>query len=135
MKRLSGVKLLEERAGEGPTARKGDRLLYNSRIFLNKGEEVPINSKQAEHLPKAMLRVDQGVTFVDHTTVLGQRQVIAGVEHALTGMAVGGYRRVRISPHLAYRDQGIPDLIPPNAVLTVELWLRMIIPTRKVSVE
>jgi len=135
LKRLSGVKLLEERAGEGLPAQKGDRLLYNSRIFLNKGEEVPLNSKQVEHLPKAMLRVEAGVTFVDHTIVLGQRQVIAGVEHALTGMKIGGYRKVRISPHLAYRDQGIPELIPPNAVLTVELWLRMIIPTRKVSFE
>jgi FKBP-type peptidyl-prolyl cis-trans isomerase len=40
------------------------------------------------------------------------------------GMNVGGYRKVRISPHLAYRDKGIPGLIPPNAVLIVELWLR-----------
>jgi FKBP-type peptidyl-prolyl cis-trans isomerase len=80
-----------------------------------------------------MLRVEAGVTLVDHTIVLGRRQVIAGLELALMGMKVGGYRKVRIGPHLAYREKGIPDLIPPNAVLVVELWLRMIIPTRKVS--
>jgi FKBP-type peptidyl-prolyl cis-trans isomerase len=39
-------------------------------------------------------------------------------------MNVGGYRKVRISPHLAYRDKGIPGLIPPNAVLICEIWLR-----------
>ena len=116
-------------------AQKGDRIVYNSRIFLNKGEEVTLNAKQVEHLPESMLRVEEGVTLVDHTIVLGQRRAIAGIERALIGMAAGGYRKVRISPHLAYRDQGIPDLIPPNAVLTVELWLRMIIPTRKVSFE
>jgi FKBP-type peptidyl-prolyl cis-trans isomerase len=42
-------------------------------------------------------------------------------------MKAGGYRKVRVSPHLAYRDKGIPDLIPPDAVLVVELWLRAII--------
>ena len=49
---------------------------------------------------------------------------MVGVEHALMGMKVGGYRKVRVSPHLAYRDTGIPDLIPPNAVLICEIWLR-----------
>ncbi len=73
-----------------------------------------------------MIRVADGVTFIDHTIVLGQRQAIAGVEHALIGMKAGGYRKVRISPHLAYRDKGIPDLIPANAVLVVELWVREI---------
>jgi FKBP-type peptidyl-prolyl cis-trans isomerase len=74
-----------------------------------------------------MIRVVDGVSFVDHKTVLGARQSIAGVEHTLMGMKVGGYRKVRISPHLAYRDQGIPDLIPPDAVLIYEIWLRDIV--------
>lgn len=127
MKRLSGLKLLEEREGEGRTAQKGDRVIYNSRLFLNKGDEVPLNTKQAEHLPEDMIRVEGGVTFVDRKTLLGSRQTMAGVEHTLMGMKVGGYRKVRISPHLAYRDQGIPDLIPPNAVLICEIWLRDIV--------
>lgn len=71
-----------------------------------------------------MVRVEAGFTFIDHRIVLGRRQAIAGVEHALMGMKVGGYRKVRLSPHLAYRDKGIPDLIPGDAVLVVELWLR-----------
>jgi FKBP-type peptidyl-prolyl cis-trans isomerase len=126
MKRPSGLKLLEEREGEGRQAETGDRVVYNTRIFLNQGEEVPLNDIQAKQLPKEMIRVVDGVTFIDHTTVLGQRQAIAGVEHALIGMKSGGYRKVRISPHLAYRDKGIPDMIPADAVLTCELWLRAI---------
>ena len=74
-----------------------------------------------------MVRVEDGVTFIDHTIVLGHRQAIAGVEHALIGMQVGGYRKVRVSPHLAYRDKGIPDLIPPDAVLICEIWMRDIV--------
>jgi FKBP-type peptidyl-prolyl cis-trans isomerase len=127
MKRLSGLKLLEEQEGTGAPAKKGDRVVYNSRIFLNKGGEVQIQAKQNEQLPKDMIRVVDGVSFVDHKTVLGARQSIAGVEHTLMGMKVGGYRKVRISPHLAYRDQGIPDLILPDAVLIYEIWLRDIV--------
>lgn len=126
MKRLSGIKLLEGREGEGRPVEKGDRIVYNTRIFLNQGEEVPLNDIQAKQVPKEMIRVVDGVTFIDHTIVLGQRQAIAGIEHALIGMKAGGYRKVRIGPHLAYRDKGIPDLIPADAVLVVELWMREI---------
>jgi FKBP-type peptidyl-prolyl cis-trans isomerase len=124
MSRVSGLKLLDEREGAGTPAKKGDRVVYNTRIFLNQGDEVPLNNLQATQLPKEMVRVEVGVTFIDHTIVLGCRQAIAGVEHALMGMKVGGYRKVRVSPHLAYREKGLTDLIPPDAVLLVELWLR-----------
>jgi len=127
MKRVSGLKLLEEREGVGTPAKKGDRVVYNTRIFLNQGDEVMLNETQAEHLPQDMIRVEGGVIFVDHKTMLGSRQTIAGVEHVLMGMKVGGYRKVRISPHLAYRDKGIPDLIPPDALLICEIWLRHVL--------
>lgn len=108
-------------------ANKGSRVLFNMRIFLNKGDEVLLNETQAEHLPKEMIRVVDGVTLIDRTIVLRRREAMAGVEQALMGMKVGGYQKVRISPHLAYRDKGIPDLIPPDAVLICEIWLRDIV--------
>ena len=80
--------------GEGTPANKGDRIVFNMRLFLNKGDEVPLNETQAKHLPKEMVRVEEGVTFIDHSLVLGRRQAIAGVEHALMGMKAGGYRKV-----------------------------------------
>jgi FKBP-type peptidyl-prolyl cis-trans isomerase (trigger factor) len=132
MKRVNGLEWLEEREGEGSPARKGDTVVYNTKMFLNRGDEVPLNDQQAQYLPKEMIRVEGGLTLVNHKTILGRRQAIAGVEQALTGMKAGGYRKVRIGPHLAYRDKGIPDLIPPNAVLTVEIWLREIVEERKV---
>ena len=118
MKRMSRLKLLDEREGSGTPAKKGD--------------EVLLNEKQAEHLPKEMIRVEDGVILIDRTVTLGRREVIAGVEHALMGMRVGGYRKVRISPHLAYRDKGVPDLISADAVLIVEIRLREIIQKRTV---
>jgi len=132
MKRISGLRLLDEREGAGAPVKNGDCVVYNTRMFLNKGEEVSLNVKLAERVPKEIIRVEGGVTFIDHKLLLGRRRAIAGVEHALMGMKVGGYRKVRISPHLAYRDKGIPDHIPPDAVLIVEIWLREVAQERKV---
>lgn len=121
MKRFSGLKLLEEREGAGTPANKGDRVLFNMRLFLNRGDEVPLNDIQAKQVPKEMVQVVDGVTLIDRTIVLRCREAMAGVEHALMGMKVGGCRTVRISPHLAYRDKGIPDLIPADAVLICDI--------------
>jgi FKBP-type peptidyl-prolyl cis-trans isomerase len=127
MKAKSGIKLLDELEGSGEAAKKGDKVVYNVRIHLNKGEEVPLNERQAENLPVNMLRTEKGRRLVDHEVILGKRRAIAGIEYALIGMKAGGYRKVRLSPHVAYRDEGLTDLIPPNAVLNVELWLRQVI--------
>jgi FKBP-type peptidyl-prolyl cis-trans isomerase (trigger factor) len=127
MKLKRGIKLLEESEGTGEPTRKGDRVVYNLKMFLNQGDEIPLNERQAEHLPAEMMRIVNGTRLVDHRTTLGSREAIAGVEYSLIGMKKGGYRKVRVSPHLAFRDKGLPDLVPANAVLVVELWLRDVI--------
>ena len=126
MRIKSGIKLLAEIEGEGEPARKGDTVVYNCRLYRNKGEEIALNERQAEQLPAEMIRVVDGYRFIDHRTTLGSRQTMAGVEYSLYGMKPGGYRKIRVSPHLAYRDEGLGDIIPHNAVLIVEIWLRQI---------
>ena len=132
MKRLSGYTLLVEQAGNGPVAKHGNRVIYNMRLYLNKGDEVPLNERQLEFVSSERTRIQDGARLIDRTVTLGRREVIAGVEHALLGMKVGGYRKVRISPHLAYRENGLPGLVPSNAVLVAEIWLRAMIEERKV---
>ncbi len=119
-----GIELLDESEGKGNAAENGDRVVFNLRIHLNRGDEVPLNERQAQHIPADALRIVDGRPLVDHTTTLGKRQSIAAVEYTLIGMRPGGYRKVRASPHLAYRKQGIPGLIPKDAVLVLEIWLR-----------
>ena len=120
-----GINLIEEMEGHGEPARKGDRVVYNIRMFLNKGDEVPINEKQVSlGLPADGIRQADGLVFVDHQTTLGRRSTIAGIEYSLTGMKPGGYRKVKVSPHLAYGEKGVPGLIPANALLVIEIWLR-----------
>ena len=123
----SGIKLLEEYEGDGNSVKRGDTVIYNMKMFLSKGDEVPLNQRQAKHLPQEMIRTVDGYAFVDHKTTLGNRQAMAGLEYSLVGMKKGGYRKVRVSPHLAYRSKGLSDLIPSNAVLILELWLRDIV--------
>ena len=124
MRIKSGIKLLAEIEGAGEPAKKGDTVVYNWRLYRNQGEEIALNERQAEQLPAHMIRIVDGYRFIDHKTTLGSRQTLAGVEYSLYGMKPGGYRKIRISPHLAYRDKGLGDLIPANAVLIVDLWLR-----------
>lgn len=120
-----GIELLEEIDGAGEPARKGDRVVYNIRMFLNKGDEVPLNEKQASlGLPPDTIRQADGLVFVDHQTTLGRRSTVAGIEQSLIGMKPGGYRKVKVSPHLAYGEKGVPGLIPANALLVIEIWLR-----------
>jgi FKBP-type peptidyl-prolyl cis-trans isomerase len=119
-----GLRLLEEVEGQGRSAEKGDRVTYNLRIFLHRGDEVPLDELQADELPAEKIRREGDRRIVDRTITLGKRQVMAAVEKSLLGMKKGGYRKVRASPHLAYGDPGIPGLIPENALLVLEIWLR-----------
>ncbi len=120
-----GVKLLEEREGTGRPAEKGCHATYNIRAYLSKGDEVPINRRDlAVPWPKEMIASDDKGELINFACVLGKRQAFAAVEYALFGMKVGGYRKVKAKPHLAYREAGVPGVVPKNAMLTFEIWLK-----------
>lgn len=99
----SGIKIISEVEGAGVRAQKGDSVCFECAAYLNQGSVV--HPRRAEQV------------------LLGSRRYIAGVEASLVGMREGGYRKVRVSPHLAYRESGVDDKVPPNAVLVYELWL------------
>jgi hypothetical protein len=63
---------------------------------------------------------DEGTTLF--TTLRFDRVfMFAGLFYGVEGMRVGGRRRLRVAPHLAYREAGVPGVIPPDALLTVEV--------------
>ena len=57
---------------------------------------------------------DRGKTF---KFGLGKGQVIAGWEQGVTGMRVGGRRRITIPPMLAYGKRGAGGVIGPDETL------------------
>lgn len=68
MKQLSGLTLLEEREGDGRVVQIDDRVVYNVRLYLNKGDEVLLNEKQVEYVPKEKIRIQDGVALIDRTS-------------------------------------------------------------------
>jgi peptidylprolyl isomerase len=48
---------------------------------------------------------------------LGAQRVIAGWDQGVTGMKVGGRRKLTIPPHLGYGAAGAPGAIKPNETL------------------
>src|SRR5262249_17334487 len=101
-----GIKLIEEVIGHGLPAGKQDTCSFDLQISLSRGEVVFPREKW-EHR-------------------IGRRMITAGIEKSLLGMREGGYRKVRISPHLGYGERGVTGKIPPNAVLVCELWLHSV---------
>lgn len=98
-----GVEYEDTKVGDGTCAERGCIVEARYDLFLNHGERIQEN---------------QACSFR-----LGERQVIAGLEYGVEGMRVGGERRIRVGPHLGYRDQGVPGLVSPNAVLEFHVTL------------
>lgn len=66
--------------------------------------------------------ISRGTPF---TFRLGTGAVIPGFDQGVTGMRVGGKRRLTIPPNLAYGSQG-QGAIPPNTTIRFEVDLRSI---------
>lgn len=134
MKLPKGITLLDEVHGQGPAAVQGSVISYNARFFLRRGDEV---TRDAWTIARSEVpldtRVIDGIQLIDQTTVLGTRRLIAGVEKSLMGMRAGGYREVLVAPHLAYGQKGVPNLIPANAVLRIQLWIHEVATSAETS--
>jgi FKBP-type peptidyl-prolyl cis-trans isomerase len=103
----SGLDIEETKVGTGAAVRLGDRVTVRYSGFLNRGDAF---------------QRDVIATFR-----LGERRVIAGLERGVDGMKAGGIRKLRVAPHLAYREAGVPGVVPPNAVLVFEVELVAIV--------
>ena len=95
-----GLKLVEESEGSGEPVKKGDRVKVRLNGWLNQGDVIQVNH---------IIEIE-----------VGKRIVIPGIEYGLEGMKPGGKRKIRISPHLGYKETGSGN-IPANAVLIYEI--------------
>lgn len=94
------------KAGRGPAARPGQRITVHYSGWLEDGTRF-----DSSH--------ERGKPF---SFRLGAAEVILGWDDGLVGMQVGGLRRLRVPPKLAYGRRGRPG-IPRNATLQFEVEL------------
>ena len=115
-----GVKLLEDKPGDGPPVERQQYYLMAIRITLNQGEVVRHPEKCLSHqVDEHLVIEDDG--FFRHYVRIDRENLIGGMFYTVQGMKIGGYRKVAIAPHLACGKSGIPNIIPPNAKLTAEI--------------
>lgn len=98
-----GVEIEELRLGEGAEAHRDTTVCVRYDLYLNRGDQVQSD--------------------VECTIDLSGREVIAGLRYGIEGMREGGRRKLRVGPHLAYGERGVPGKVPPGAVLIFEVEL------------
>ena len=113
----SGIDLLADTPGVGSPIKRHNWYQIRLRMWLHRGE--PIRWSTVWGTSPARLE-DDGATLVTHVRI-DREQLIAGLYYGCEGMNVGGKRTLRIAPHLAYREHGVPGVVPENALLTAEI--------------
>lgn len=108
----SGLKYYTLAQGTGSAAVAGDRVSVHYTGWLSTGQGF-----------------DTSIGGTPISFTLGQRQVIAGFDEGVTGMKVGGKRRLIIPPGLGYGANPVMDrstgkvVIPANSTLVFDVEL------------
>ncbi|XP_045500983.1 46 kDa FK506-binding nuclear protein [Colias croceus] len=108
-KSLSGGVFIEDvKIGNGPVAKPGKTVMvyYEGRLKQN--------NKMFDNCQKG-----PGFKFR-----LGAKEVISGWDVGVSGMKVGGKRKIICPPAMAYGAKGSPPVIPPNSTLVFEVELK-----------
>ena len=112
-----GVELLSETVGEGPAVQRRGHYRVRLRMWLSGGE--PVRWDRPWGLIEHACVEDGGAMVTD--VRVDRVYLVAGLFYGIQGMRVGGTRTLRIAPHLAYGEEGVPGVVPANAVLTTEI--------------
>ena len=113
----SGIKILEDDPGPGPLVERQQSYKVRLRIWLPKGELLKHSEPPAN---RGNILEDEGSAWVGRIEI--HRGRLAGLFDGMEGMRVGGRRKLKISPHLAYGKDGTPTILG-NAALTIEITI------------
>jgi FKBP-type peptidyl-prolyl cis-trans isomerase len=117
-KRRAGIKVFEDIIGMGDKVERQRHYRMSLRMWLNKGD--PIIWTRGLGISFSTEILEGGQRLTEEYRV--DREILFdGLFYGIDGTRVGGRRLLKISPHMAFRERGVPGIIPPNAVLTVEV--------------
>lgn len=114
----SGIRLLDEEEGDGALIQRQQVYQMQIRMWLNQGQPI-VWQRPWGMIDRARLE-DEGKTLITDLRV-DRENLFNGLFYGIQGMRIGGCRKLKISPHLAYGERGIEGLIPANAVVIVEV--------------
>ena len=114
------IKVLTDHPGTGDPVQRQHVYRIRLKMWLNRGE--PVRWQAASGLIDRARLEDDGTTQLSDLRI-DREQLIPGLFYGVEGMRVGGTRKLRIPPHLAYGERGVPGVIPPNAVLVAEITI------------
>jgi len=113
-----GIKLLEEIVGDGEEVERQKYYQIELRCWLNKGEAI--RWKHAWGLFDRSQLLENGELLITDVRI-NREDLICGLFYGVQGMKIGGTRKLKISPHMAYGEKGLPSVIPENAALICEI--------------
>ncbi len=113
----SGIKVLADTPGNGPKVERRHTYFVRLKLWLNKGDPVKWESPWGL-IDRARLE-DNGETLITDLRI-DRENLMNGLFYGVEGMRIGGKRTLKISPHLAYGEHGIPGIIPADAVIVAE---------------
>jgi FKBP-type peptidyl-prolyl cis-trans isomerase len=102
-----GLKVTDIKVGSGPMAESGNTVAVHYTGWLMDGTKFDSS-------------LDRGSPF---SFKLGAGQVIRGWDQGVSGMKVGGKRKLTIPSTMGYGAQGYPPVIPPDATLQFDVEL------------
>lgn len=113
-----GIRVLSDTPGTGAEVERKHVYQVRLNLWLNQGE--PVRWDRPWGLIDRARLEDEGATLITDLRI-DRENLFAGLFQGIEGMRIGGRRKLKISPHLAYGEKGIPGKIPGQAVIIAEI--------------
>ena len=114
----SGIEILSDAPGTGAEVERQHVYQVRLKLWLNQGE--PVRWERPWGLIDRARLEDEGATLITDLRI-DRENLFAGLFQGIEGIRIGGRRKLKISPHLAYGEKGIPGKIPAQAVIIAEI--------------